>query len=362
MISHEQPEIELKKQAETVFLRHQISSTIKYIRPAVLLLGILFFLFIIPDSFINQDPLVVRIIFAIRFIFLVLVIILYLLLKYRPIQQHLAHLITIYSFAVSVCFLLIYYFYEAPNFYLQSFSAIFIIIIVFNLNYYWLHAVYISFLLGTGFVAVTYLRPEPVETSSLAAVTVYIFLITIMSGITSYRLNKYKQVQYLNTKELKRISELDALTGIYNRGKFDQELSKWIELAKRYNHALTIILFDLDDLKHINDLYGHIVGDKILVRISEIVHNIIRNSDIFVRWGGDEFAILLPHTEKKQAVELAERIRNTIASHHFEQAGYLSCSFGVASLSEDDNSNTLLNKADKMLYKAKQIGKNQVVS
>ncbi len=350
------------KQSEEEYLNHEISSTIKYIRPAILVLGFIFFLFILPDLNLNEDPFVVWTILAIRGGLLILVIGLYLVLLIKPDMTSLANWISLYAFLISAGYLLIYYVYESPNLYIQSFGVVTLIIIYFNLLYNWSHAFLISIFTGSGFFLVTHLRPEEFLPGSLSAVCVYITLIILVSGISAHRLNVNKRKQYLNTKELERLSETDPLTGIYNRGKFDRELKEWIDLAKRYGHHLSIVLFDIDNLKAINDLHGHLAGDKVLKTASGLVKDTIRSTDIFARWGGDEFVVLLPHTRREQAVELAERISGMIASHQFNPGGYISCSFGAAALEEDDDARALLNRADHNLYKAKASGKNRVVS
>lgn len=166
----------------------------------------------------------------------------------------------------------------------------------------------------------------------------------------------------MDKRNLELMSENDYLTGIYNRGKFDLELNRWIDLAKRYQHELALIMFDLDDLKLINDRYGHLAGDKVLKELAELVNSKLRSSDIFARWGGDEFIILLPYASMEEAVDMAERIRDLTASHDFKQVRNLSCSFGVAGFEVTDNSSTFLKKVDDKLYQAKRSGKNLVAS
>ncbi len=349
------------KKLEEEYLHNEFSSTIKYVRPAVLILAFLFFLFIVPDYFVNQDFKTIMQIFYIRFGFFVLVFVLFILLKFEAARAYLKDLITIYSFIAAGSFLLIYYLYDSANLYIQSFGVTLLIIIFFNLNPYWIYAALLSIFTGVGFFIITDIRPEMMPAASEYAVYVYVILIIIISSVSAYRLSVSKRMQYLNNKELERLSLTDPLTGIYNRGKFDQELKKWFDLVKRYDHDCNLILFDLDDLKAINDLYGHMIGDQIIISITNLVKDIVRRSDLFARWGGDEFAILLPNTVKSEAFELVERIRKVISTHSFDQAGYISCSFGIASFSEANDINELLNIADNKLYQAKLNGKNQVV-
>jgi len=348
------------RELEAEFIKHENAAAIKYIRPAVLVLGILFFLFIIPDYYLTESMRNFGLIFMIRATFLALVILLYLQLKINPNRHLNLRWIPVYAFIASASFLLIYYIYESPNLFIQSFGVVALILVFFHLVNRWLQAFLISIFLGSGFIIVTLTRPEEVINFELLAVSIYIALVIVLSSISAFRINMYKRMQFINTRELQLLSETDSLTGIYVRGKFDQELSKWIELANRYGHPLSIIMFDIDDLKKVNDRLGHLAGDRIISTLASLVRRVLRKTDIFARWGGDEFVILLPNTEKDQAYELAERIRDLIAGHSFKAVGFLSCSFGVEELRKGDERNSLLSRVDRKLYEAKESGKNIV--
>lgn len=154
----------------------------------------------------------------------------------------------------------------------------------------------------------------------------------------------------------------DKLTGLYNRNRFDEIYEKEIKRAKRYENDLSMILFDVDNFKQINDNYGHQTGDEVLKEIAEITLNSVREQDISVRWGGEEFLVLLPQTNLLGAVTAANKIRssiekNPISSHSLN----ITASFGVSQLLEDDELD-FISKTDKLLYEAKKTGKNKVVS
>ncbi len=349
------------RQKEAEFMRHQATELMRYIRFAVIGFGFLFFLFIIPDYYLMGYEHGFRNILYIRATFFILVFLLYLQLLYYPERHYRLHWISAYELIASVCFLVIYYQYQSPNIFIQSFGVIALILAFFNIANRWLHTLLVSVFLGAGFLLTANLRPETVAYSDLAAVGVYITLVILMSAISSYRFNIYKRMQYLHSKKLQQMSETDSLTGIYTRSKFDREIESWIDLANRYNHALSIIMFDIDDLKKINDNYGHLAGDLVLSKLTGVVKKSLRKTDVFARWGGDEFAILLPHTGRLQAFELAERIRSLISDTIFDPAGSVSCSFGVTSFRRGDTMDSFLSAADRRLYEAKKSGKNVVI-
>ena len=162
-------------------------------------------------------------------------------------------------------------------------------------------------------------------------------------------------------KYFENLSIKDPLTGIYNRRYLEEKLEEYMNLAQRHDRPLSLIMFDIDFFKHINDSFGHDVGDKVLKAIAKVVSENIRNTDIFARYGGEEFVIIAPETTKEDAKILAEKLRSLIRNLHFEEGINVTCSFGVASLEKPDTKETLLKRADEALYEAKKTGRNKVV-
>ena len=155
----------------------------------------------------------------------------------------------------------------------------------------------------------------------------------------------------------------DRLTGLFNRNKFDEFYSKEVKRSKRYKTELSIIIFDIDDFKIINDTHGHQIGDVVLKEISQIISLHIREQDIAVRWGGEEFLVLLPHTNLDGATTVANKIRTNIEVYSFTQLNLkITASFGVCELKEEDTDKSLILRTDKFLYEAKNNGKNKVIA
>jgi diguanylate cyclase (GGDEF)-like protein/PAS domain S-box-containing protein len=162
-------------------------------------------------------------------------------------------------------------------------------------------------------------------------------------------------------QEAERLAITDGLTGLYNRRHFYDLLERGVESASRYDDLLSLIMLDIDDFKAYNDTYGHTVGDALLRELAQLLVRDIRKVDIAARYGGDEFIILLPHTDKKQAVALADRIRTSVEGHRFPGeegfGGKVTISLGVANCPEDAvESEALVKAADMALLKAKKQG------
>jgi diguanylate cyclase (GGDEF)-like protein len=167
------------------------------------------------------------------------------------------------------------------------------------------------------------------------------------------------------TKELERLVQTDALTGVMNRRGLMDNLTAEIERAERYNHSLSLLMVDLDHFKDVNDKYGHLSGDAVLIESANILSSTCRTSDFLGRYGGEEFLFLLPETDTESARQLAERIRTAFEQHRFCQDDgveiSLTCSIGVTGFHPNQTQTNLLQSVDRMLYSAKDSGRNKVV-
>lgn len=163
-------------------------------------------------------------------------------------------------------------------------------------------------------------------------------------------------------KKLLKLATTDPLTGIGNR-RLLEDIFQAHQLLIRKEHVVPyLLIFDVDDFKLINDTYGHNIGDAVLKELTDVVGNSIRKSDIFVRWGGEEFAIFFRYTEPVKVVKIAENIRSIVSHHSFASEICITCSFGLASVYSKESLEEVIERADKALYKAKEDGKNCVRS
>lgn len=164
----------------------------------------------------------------------------------------------------------------------------------------------------------------------------------------------------LKNRELERLATRDKLTGLYNRRKLDDALAREVIRAERYGRPLSVILFDLDHFKKVNDTHGHPTGDAVLAETATRLAKVLRTSDIAGRWGGEEFMIICPETGAETARVLTERLRAGYAEHAFAGVGRLTASFGVTSHRQGLNPKDILAHVDDALYRAKHNGRNRV--
>jgi diguanylate cyclase (GGDEF)-like protein len=152
----------------------------------------------------------------------------------------------------------------------------------------------------------------------------------------------------------------DALTGVANRMRFNERLAEEMARSRRTAAPFSLLLFDVDRFKTINDSWGHPCGDQVLVQLARTVAANVRQTDLLARWGGEEFAILLIHTNLLDAAEVAEKLRRLIERTPFDQAGTVTSSFGVAEFLAQDSAESMFSRADHALYRAKLNGRNRV--
>jgi diguanylate cyclase (GGDEF)-like protein/PAS domain S-box-containing protein len=162
-------------------------------------------------------------------------------------------------------------------------------------------------------------------------------------------------------KKLEKLASTDRLTNIANRSRFDEMMKVFVDRTKRYEVNLSLILFDIDDFKKVNDNFGHLTGDEVLRKIANIAKENIRQSDFLARWGGEEFMIIQPDIPSKEAIILAERLRLTIETSNFPRSQKITASFGVTTFLKNDSIDSFLSRVDKALYSAKTTGKNKIV-
>ena len=186
----------------------------------------------------------------------------------------------------------------------------------------------------------------------------WMLCVTSFGYLGAYLLERSSKMIFLNNKKLENLVVTDTLTGLYNRLKLDEVLEKELDRSQRFNHTFGLVIIDIDCFKDVNDTYGHQIGDKVLVEISNILKQNTRSTDILVRWGGEEFVILCLETNKEGVLNLVENIRAKVENHIFDMIGTKTISAGVTIYKKCDSVQALIKRADTALYHAKNSGRN----
>jgi diguanylate cyclase (GGDEF)-like protein len=173
-----------------------------------------------------------------------------------------------------------------------------------------------------------------------------------------------ERVQML--EKLKKLSITDGLTKLYNSRHFYNQLKNEIDRSNRYKHPLALLLLDIDHFKDYNDTYGHLEGDKVLVRLGQVIKNVLRKMDSAYRYGGEEFTVILPETVGAEAETVADRLRITVENETFapdpKGALPITISVGVTEYMPKEDETTFIQRADQAMYMSKQAGRNRVTS
>nr|WP_244270888.1 sensor domain-containing diguanylate cyclase [Thioalkalivibrio sp. ALJ1] len=163
-----------------------------------------------------------------------------------------------------------------------------------------------------------------------------------------------------NQAELERQAFYDRLTGVANRRYFESLLDREVQRAERYGQVFSLVMFDLDHFKDVNDTYGHAIGDAVLQDVTRVAGERLRSSDVLGRWGGEEFMVLLPGDGAETGARVAEAIRARVAGHAFPRVGEVTVSLGVAEFYAEEPRSELLRRLDEAMYRAKREGRNRV--
>lgn len=190
-----------------------------------------------------------------------------------------------------------------------------------------------------------------------------------LCGLISFIISRFIYLRVVNYElmlkdkiELEKKYTLDRFTGIYTREHFNMRVEEEFSQSLRHNYPLSMVYFDLDHFKNVNDTYGHSVGDEVLLQVVEIVKTIIRIEDVFARWGGDEFILLLPYTDLANAKAVSERIRKEIETLDLCQTLGVTASIGYSQWQKLEYLESWFSRTDKALYIAKNTGRNKITA
>jgi len=256
-------------------------------------------------------------------------------------------------------FMHIYWIYQPVNFLIQTIGLFLIMAVLVTIHNRWVYVFFVNTYMITGFLAVTLIKAKEADVLEILAVAIYAVIMALLLLYHDYEINVYKRKQYERNMVLEKISLTDFLTGALNRVAFEKELKKALERWKRHGSIFSVVMVDIDDFKNVNDTYGHMEGDFVLKEFSQLAMKETRKIDVFARWGGEEFVIILPETDTDTTLKFVERIRKKVKENQFGKAN-ITCSFGVTQIREGDTNESIFGRIDRYLYLCKRRGKDMV--
>ncbi len=336
---------------------YRLSASKPTARVFTMLAGIFNLLLLIPDM-IHVSGSAAFTILAMRVLFSASCLILFFRMKKYRSFKALHVTVTIMEYAAAVIFLVVFRLYNEPDFMIQLLGAMLLILVVFLVPNRTSAMLAVSALCAVGYLAVSY---HPFALSNMAQYSIAaIYMaaeIALGAVFAAMSLMSQRNAYAVNT-ELKKVYATDPLTQVGNRVRLEKESNKWLAYCSQHNLPLSLVLLDVDNMKQINDQHGHLVGDTMICELVQIFCDNLRKNDACIRWGGDEFVLLLPGIGASVARSLTERLRKEIELHQFPDNVHVTCSFGITDTHDGDTLEDMLRHADESLYMAKKQGKN----
>ena len=211
-----------------------------------------------------------------------------------------------------------------------------------------------------GFFICARAAAQEIDPNEFWASLVYILLSIVLCTVFATSTQRHQYREYIAKSKLEHLSSTDFLTDTANRFRLEEEAVRWMEFCRRHEMPLSLAFIDVDNLKRINDRYGHAAGDTVLVDLARAFQRQMRSSDTLARWGGDEFVLLLPNTSLENAVSFLQRIKSCTAEEEVTIQIPITWSCGIVGMRPGAGFHTLLSEADALMYNGKHKGKNSI--
>lgn len=349
-----------KKKARAMFEATKLDAAQKNIHIFAGIASIGNFLFLICDLIFIHGQTQRLVSGVLRYCFSILVILLVKKLQRMRTFASFSALVSALEASGIVLFFSVLLMYESPNFMIQSMGVLLTILVVFLVPNRIENMLTLSVIAATVFFCYYYLQLDTINSREFVAAAVYTALTILLCAVKMIGSDRYAAAEYAARSRLEQTSTRDYLTNAATRERLEEEARRWMNFCRRQGLPLCLVFVDLDDLKRINDQYGHTMGDIALKEVSKLLQNQLRNSDTIARWGGDEFVLLLPNVSLQNAVLLLDRVKGAVAQLKLSNGISVSCSFGVVQMGAQSTYAQLLEEADQMMYRAKQGGKGRI--
>jgi len=347
------------KYTEALFMAGEIKKSLNLVRYLVLLSS-LAILLLAATPLIGDFPITIHTFYDIGsrvVIFALGVALFYMIPKIRSASL-ISLLVCSFATFIYANHILVFFTYGAMPILFETFNVVILSTSLFLLPNRWVINLAFSGLFFVVYLIVTPYICMNAILSDRIITAVYTFWNILLVSVLFHRINLHKRQSFAKEIQLEELVKTDYLTNIPNRKACDE----FLDNSCREKAVTSYIMFDIDNFKIINDTYGHLIGDQVIISIIETAKRNIRENDIIARWGGEEFVIIMPGTGLNTAAEIARRVReqlSLIKHQHIPET--ITCSFGVTTLTTGDTPDTVIKRVDQLLYLAKASGKNRVV-
>ena len=345
------------KQARDAYINSALQAAQRRIHVYVAIASVVSFLFLVFDLVQIQGQTTRLTIAITRYAFSVLLIFMTRVLQNIHSYFSFSAIVTALEAASVGLNLYALTFYESPDFMMQSMGFVFSILVLFIIpNNKW-NKLAVSIASSLAYFASSYFIYDQLPWIEIAPVILYTTMTILLCTFVVFSRDRSAFEEYTNAIRLEQASSTDFLTNAVTRARLEDEAHRWMSFCRRQALPLCLVFADVDNLKYINDHYGHAEGDVVLKQLAETMKNQLRSSDTIARWGGDEFVVLLPNVSKETALMLLERVKQAVSRIDFHSGMVISCSYGVVEMEPESTYQQMLTEADAQMYQNKRSSK-----
>lgn len=342
--------------------QHLLISHQNHIAIIALVVGLFNGLLLIPDLMLTKPGDGRLAILAFRLLYAALTLFLAWLCHNNRVRTFIgfANLVSIYEIGAMIVYFLIMSRYQPPDFLIQAMGLIIILMCLFFIPNLWINMLVLAVSSIVAFLLLTRALIPDLPVNQYAAGAVYLIVAAVLCSLFAHNLDRHRFLEYKAKQELIHMNATDPLTKAHSRYKLTEAFETWTAYSQRHQAPLTLAIFDIDQFKYVNDQHGHIMADQAMVELVSLISQQMRSLDVLARWGGDEFVLLLPHTDLQTAALVTDRIRRIIETTRLNRMIQLTCSFGLVHVDVAKTLDQTIEQADIMMYQAKRNGGNQV--
>ena len=347
------------KQAKKAYYEAVLRNAQRNIHVYIAVASVVTFMFLIFDLVQIQGQMARLTIAIIRYAFSIFLIIMTRALQNARSFAAFSAMISALEVASIVLYLYALWLYEAPNFMIQSMGLIWSILIFFVVPNRKRNMLALSVLGSAAYFIFSFFCYQTVSLNEFFAAMIYAVLTILICSITVFARERIAFQEFVTKAKLEQASSTDFLTNAVTRARLEDEAQRWMSFCRRQGLPLCLVFADVDNLKYINDHFGHATGDIVLKQLADLMKKQLRTSDTIARWGGDEFVILLPNVSLKTAMMLLDRVKQAVSQIDMHSGVTISCSYGVVEMGPESTYQQLLSEADARMYRAKRAGKEE---
>lgn len=344
----------------SAYFDYKLHATQAYVYKLLIGVSIINLLLLIPDLAIIENSNAKICISILRPVYSLVLFILSYRIKVIKSYKSFFVINSVCELIAVAIFLFVFCQYSQPNFMIQSMGLVTLIIIFFLFPNRWINMLSIALAGSVGFFICASVLEKSMFFNEYLAAAAYVIIAIFLCGSSAISAEKHQYREFTSKTKLEHLSSTDFLTDTANRSKMIYEAEGWMTLCRQQKQPLSLIFIDVDDLKLINDVYGHTAGDSVLSDLAKLIRCQLHSLDILARWGGDEFVVLLPNVSLDEAISFSESVETDIRKTAFCQQIRVTCSFGIVEMHEDSTFDTMICQADKLMYDGKLHGKDNV--